>query len=401
MKSIAVVVKNTYFNDARVVRLVEEISLYWKIHIICKQDISKKLNYGLPDNTEIRFAQRYSSISKSSNSLESEKNASFTLRAFRKLFLLRAIRGLRRGFMHEYNWYCAIVDTNADIIYCNDYNTLLVSFMASRKKHAKLIYDSHELWFDQFPDPDNLIMRFKFKLNKMIEHYILHHSDLNITVSRGIAHILSERHSIDAPLIVRNLDPVKPPMHSTHELRKQWHIPESSIILAYSGGMIDERGIPELISLMEHLDDRYHLVLLGSGHMYKYIDKINSNNRIHYIGFIPQQLLNKYLSACDIGMHLLRPSNINNINAFPNKLSQYMNAGLALCVFSNENTEEIISVCKCGITVNSNTVSNLVDTVHSITDNLMDYKHNSRECIIKHYNYSIDSKKLIKAIKSL
>lgn len=402
MKSIAVVVKNTYFNDARVVRLVEEISRYWRIYLVCKKDTDESLHAELPDNTDIRFAQVYHNNINTVELQDSKINFSFAQRFVSKmLFPLRLMRGLRRAYAREYKWYYSIIETNPDFIYCNDFNTLIIGFIASRRKHAKLIYDSHELWFDQFQKPDNLIADIIFKFNQMIEHYILHRSDLNITVSKGIADILAKRHSINEPIVVRNLDPIKPRLKCAREMRKEWHIPENSIVLVYSGGMIDERGIPELISLVESLDKKYHLLLLGSGHMYKYINKINANDRIHYLGFIPQYLLNRYLSACDIGMHLLRPVNINNINAFPNKLSQYMNAGLAMCVFSNENSEEIVSTCNCGITVNSNKLEELIKAVHKLTKNLMMYKNNSRECIVKHYNYSFDSKVLIKSIRNL
>ena len=51
----------------------------------------------------------------------------------------------------------------------------------------------------------------------------------------------------------------------------------------------------------------------------------------YYAGLVSHNQIFEYLSACDVGM-LIRDDNFTNRVAFPNKFSDYINAGLSIVI---------------------------------------------------------------------
>ena len=390
-KVILSIVLNTLNNDSRVLRIGEALKNVFFDFSFLAVNNKKPMEFYYKDFFKQMIVYRIyeKDLSKLKNDLVKYLEWQFLVR----LRLYRALSHLLKT--KKFN-----------LIYCNDFDTLVITYLFKKRYNFKIIYDSHELWTERKGAKKTIIHRFVNSIESKLEKYIIKRCDAVITVSEGIAKELSKRYNIKKPYVIRNLDEIReiPSYQDRMMLRDKLNIPRNAILLIYQGGLADARGIPELIEAMDKLPKNIHLLLMG-----KYLSENSSkmlkrNNRIHYIGMIPQEELFYYTAIGDIGVVPTRISNIlNHKLAFPNKFSQYMNAGLVLALYKTEESEKVIKQCKCGVVFEPESSKNIISAVGKIikSGNIEEYKKRSREAFLKYYNWEMDKYKLIKIIKDL
>ncbi len=125
-----------------------------------------------------------------------------------------------------------------------------------------------------------------------------------------------------------------------HEsLRKHWRsrlsIPESAVVIVHSGGLGVWQGTKayfrDLSSVLRKIDNSIFLCLTGQrgaaeNELRKLPGDISSKCRIDNV---PASDLMQALCAADVGL-LLREKTITNKVAFPNKIDEYLGAGLSI-----------------------------------------------------------------------
>ena len=111
-----------------------------------------------------------------------------------------------------------------------------------------------------------------------------------------------------------------------------------------------------------------------------------------------------YTACADIGIAPIRTKGILSYQlAFPNKFSQYMNAGVALALYDIQSSREIIEKYDCGVVFEPGSSQNIVKAINDIISSgkLEYYKGNSRKCFLKEYNWDIEKHKLLKIMRDL
>lgn len=322
--------------------------------------------------------------------------------------------GLIVKFIKKLNYYITTekikiknaVKIKTDIYYCNDFNTLISGFTASRKKKTKLIYDTHELWADRSRAKRTGFNKLKQFWEYLIEWFLIRRCDLVITVSDGIADELIKRYHIKKPLVIRNLDTKKelPSEGKIRNMRSSLDIPEDCTLIVYQGGLSDARGIPELIESFKLLPEEYHLLLMGNHISKTSKENLENCNRIHYLGMIDEHKLFQYTSMGDIGIApIISTDTLSYSLAFPNKFSQYMNAGLALVLYRSPESEKIISQCNCGLILEAISAEEIAKSIIEISEKnkFTSLKENARQCFLKYYNWDVDKQKLKEIISRL
>lgn len=127
------------------------------------------------------------------------------------------------------------------------------------------------------------------------------------------------------------------------------------------GYLIDDRGIREIIlafSLVLKDYPDYQLVFIGSfqserfeQEIFALVSKLQIKDRVIFFGKIPYEKVANYLYNAQIGLLNYLPIP-NNIMGLPNKLFEYMAAGLPVIASNFENYAEVINDAQCGILVN-------------------------------------------------
>ncbi|TYS59954.1 glycosyltransferase family 4 protein [Sutcliffiella horikoshii] len=80
-------------------------------------------------------------------------------------------------------------------------------------------------------------------------------------------------------------------------LRKHLNLPEDKKLLLFVGRIMNEKGIREMVSAIEQLDDRFRLVLVGDGPLKS---ELEGKEKIILTGQVANERVKDYLRAADI-----------------------------------------------------------------------------------------------------
>jgi glycosyltransferase involved in cell wall biosynthesis len=246
---------------------------------------------------------------------------------------LRFEKGLK--FYAEYNLrlFFYLLFRRRGIFYANDLDTLLPNFLLSKLKGCQLIYDSHE-YFTEVPE---LIGRDRIRAIWLrIESYILPKLKTMFTVNETLAKIYSEKYHIPVHAI-RNVPKLhKNETHSEEvQVRKKYGISSADHLIIYQGAVNKDRGLEELIEAFTFLPSIFHLIIVGTGDVHQaLIEKTNTLklNQVHFAGQIPFNTLDQYTLEANLGVSLEKSTNLNYRFALPNKVFDYIAAGIPILV---------------------------------------------------------------------
>src|SRR4030043_56925 len=286
----------------------------------------------------------------------------FRTKRFRMLF--------KRGFFFykffNVRLFFYLLNHKFDLLVANDLDTLPANYLVSKLKHLPLVYDSHE-YFTGVPELNNKPFRKWFW--KTIERSIFPHLKYVMTVSDSI----SEQYEIEykiRPLVVRNCSPVssdiKPYLH------RDLGIPEDHLLLVIQGGGINiDRGGEELIEAINETESVI-LLVIGAGDVYKILkdrtDSLNLGGRIRFIPKLPWPEMMRYTKTADAGLTLDKETNLNYRFILPNKLFDYISAGIPVIASRRIEVEKIVLGNNCGIIIPEITPQEISNAIKKLRD---------------------------------
>jgi glycosyltransferase involved in cell wall biosynthesis len=261
----------------------------------------------------------------------------------------------------------------ADLYVANDLDTLIPCYIVSRLRRKPLVYDAHEYFTGQYGLPER---RIKYRLWKIAEKMVLPKVDYMITVSNSIADLYRQEYGI-LPVVVRNipLSTVTIEPYPRHTTGAQEH----DLVIAFQGSGINPgRGASELIEAMS-LVEGIRLIIIGAGDI---IDKIKLElkekrleQKITILPRMPWEEMMRYTRSCDAGLSLDTDTCLNQRYSLPNKLFDYIAAGIPVIVSPLPEVSALTRKYGCGIVLEDVTpeiiavaLSRLRDDRHYLTE---------------------------------
>ncbi|NVM52509.1 MAG: glycosyltransferase [Candidatus Helarchaeota archaeon] len=175
------------------------------------------------------------------------------------------------------------------------------------------------------------IPKYFLFLAKVLEVFIIKHSDLIITVNKGLKdYIIRLGGSPEKTFIVPAGVDFKKYQESKDRsrIRKKLGIKEDDLILFFMGWLYEFSGLKELAEyILKHPKLQAKLLAVGGGDLYPYLLSLSKKtDKIIVTGQVPYDEIPIYLSAADI---CILPAYKNEImmNIVPIKLIEYMAAG--------------------------------------------------------------------------
>jgi glycosyltransferase involved in cell wall biosynthesis len=144
-----------------------------------------------------------------------------------------------------------------------------------------------------------------------------------------------------------------------------------------------DRGGEELIDAV-NLTDNVSLLIIGSGDQFEFlIEKVLKLGLIERIKLIPKcpwDTLMRYTRSADAGLSLDKNSNPNYNFSLPNKLFDYISAGIPVIASDLPEITKILMNHKCGIVIPQVDPEEISKAIKELRDNrglLLKLKHNS------------------------
>jgi glycosyltransferase involved in cell wall biosynthesis len=232
----------------------------------------------------------------------------------------------------------------------NDLDTLSGCWLASVFTGSELYYDSHE-YFTGVPE---LVSRpSKQKIWKKAERFLIPKVKRMWTVNDSIARLYKSEYKREVS-VVRNL-PFKRSGEQIKLKRTDFKLPENEKIFLYQGAGINvDRGAEEAVDAIVGVENAA-LLFIGSGDIFdnlkRYVASQNLEKKVFFIGRQPFHLLDSYTRLADFGLTLDKDTNINYRFSLPNKLFDYIQAGLPVIASNLPEVNKIVEGYSIGITI--------------------------------------------------
>jgi len=268
-------------------------------------------------------------------------------------------------FYIEYNirLFLFLLFKKVDVLLANDLDTLLPNYLISKLKRKPLVYDSHEMFCE---GPELQGRKFVQSVWRFIEKAILPRLKHTYTVSRSIADAYNKRYSANFQLI-RNI----PKLEKENRQVEQLNFDSKKIIL-YQGVMNPGRGLEETIAAMPFVENAI-LLIIGfgkvEGKLKELVKKSGLENRVIFYGKVPFEDLLSYTKQADVGLLLERPLGLSFTYALPNKLFDYIHAGLPIIASPLVEVKRIMDENEMGVIIENYNPKYLADTLNEMLNN--------------------------------
>ena len=268
----------------------------------------------------------------------------------------------------------------ADIFHSNDLDTLLANRWASKLRRKPLIYDSHE-YFTGVPEIQN---RPKVKKAwEKIEKSIFPKLKYIFTVNQSIADLYRNQYNKEVQ-VLRNV-PKSDDLKKTKS-RTDLGIPlDKKIVLVQGTGINIDRGIEELLEAIAIMDNTV-LYIVGSGDVLNQLKERSEgqdlNNKVVFVGKLPYNEMMQYTYNADVGVTLDKDTNINYRFSLPNKIFDYIKAGLPVLSSDLVELKKIINQYEIGVITVDHSPEEIKKSLLAIWDNehiFSQYKENTKK----------------------
>ena len=270
-------------------------------------------------------------------------------------------------FYAEYNirLFIFLTFTKSNLLFSNDLDTLPANFFANKIKfRTVLVYDTHEL-FTEVPE---LIHRKKTRSFWLtLEKWMFPKLNFVITVNQSIADIYYKRYKVPI-VVVRNIPNKFKDKKSSS--KKELGLPEDQkIIIIQGAGLNVQRGIEEAVLAM-HLINNSILIIVGNGDVIPKVKKMviseGLNNKVYFFDKRPYAEMMEFTRVSDLGLALDKPISDNYKYALPNKVFDYIQAGIPILSSDLIEIKNIVQKYNIGKSISMITPEEIAKNINSI-----------------------------------
>lgn len=279
------------------------------------------------------------------------------------------------------------------IVHANDFETLPAAAWLARRGGARLVYDAHELYtgFEARPP------RGWAAVLRQLEGILARRADAVITVSPGIGERLQRLHHLaTTPLVILNCPPVSAVAGQSSDTGDLLRV-------VYQAAVGPNRRVSDLFDAASNTDGvRITVRVAGadSGHLRQEAFSRGVAELVEISDPVSPDDLQRALAPHDVGVVIDRRATQNTELALPNKLFEYLMAGLAVVVPRLEAMAALVERHGVGCTYEP---GNPADLGRALTELATDrprldsMKHEARRLALERYNAEAQEPILLEA----
>lgn len=299
--------------------------------------------------------------------------------------------------------------SDATIYHFHDPELLLLAPLIKLLKKKTVVYDVHEHYPLMMLEKEYIpkfLRNFAIIVFKLLERFFLLFVDyiFYTTGSVGQRYIkifgINAFQNANVPSIELFKEDPPPLLSRPH-------------IAVFTGNITPVRGLKEIIlayKIVHSFYPNWQLHIFGRFYSENYREEIlqiihenEMSNYVFYHGEFSYLQMKDVLYKARIGYitYLTFP---NNMACLPNKMFEYMGAGLNIVASDFENYREIIIENKCGLVTKPENIEEIATTTMNLIDNnllAVNLSENARKQFLEKFNWEEEKKKFITAYKTV
>lgn len=245
------------------------------------------------------------------------------------------------------------------LIHCNDYNTMWIGVLSRFMDRPAVVYDTHELWPDRNlrPEPRAWLMA--------CEWLFVRSADAVVAASPGYADVVARRYRVPRPYVVRNIPRADGALALAH--------PAEPDVAVYAGAIAPNRGIEQMLAALP-LVDGLRLRLMGptkEGYLPGLLDvaaELGVADRLELVPAVPSDDVVGSMRGAAFGVALFQPTCLSHRLVAPNKVFEYLTAGLPSLVSDLPVIREFVECHGVGYAVDGRRPARIADAARRLLD---------------------------------
>ncbi|GER86352.1 hypothetical protein KDW_05140 [Dictyobacter vulcani] len=286
----------------------------------------------------------------------------YTSRSFEPYFFVKAVWLLIVSIL----W---LIRARADIYHAGDLTALPACYIAAKLRRKPVILDFYECPIPA-PETDIVFWRWLGWLMVISLGAVLPHCEGVIAVSPLIAREFQQRYHLSEVLVLRNILEYCT-VAKSDLLRQSLGLSSETRIALYQGGIFANRRLDLLVQAAAFLERDNIIVMMGPSdqktlvHLQRLISRKGVADRVKIIPPVPYDELLDWTASADIGLIVLDPDYSLSIRlSLPNKLFEYLMAGLPVLSSQLDGVVDILTAYETGRVVTSLTPTNISTAIN-------------------------------------
>lgn len=303
----------------------------------------------------------------------------------------RAGGRFQRMLLRPWRMLAAARKLRARLYHFHDPEILLIALFL-RRGGAKVIYDSHEDVPRSVLSRDWIPRWIRPALSAVFETFENFVARRLSAIVAATPHIGMRFTRLNPETEVVNNYPLRSEIEDKVDRRS------SSRNVCYLGGIGRVRGIEEMVRALEHVEAR--LILAGpfdGGDTEQAMRLLPGWAKVDFRGIVSRAAVREIMAESQAGLVLFHPEP-NHVDAQPNKMFEYMSAGMPVIGSDFPLWREIIDGNQCGLLVDPldpREIARAIDYLVSHPDEARRMGENGRKAVIERYNWPAEEVKLL------
>lgn len=309
----------------------------------------------------------------------------------------RAGGRFQRMLLRPWRMLAAARKLGARLYHFHDPEILLVALFL-RHGGAKVVYDSHE------DVPRSLLSRdwipgwIRPGLSAVFEAFENFIARRLSAVVGATPHIAARFARLNPTAVAVNNYPLRQEIEDVVERRG----PSRSV--CYLGGIGRIRGIEEMVRALEHVDAR--LILAGpfeSAATEQAMRALPGWSKVDYRGMVSRAAVREIMAESQAGLIFFHPEP-NHVDAQPNKMFEYMSAGLPVLASDFPLWRELLVEARAGLVADPMDTKDIARVIGQLLDDpqaAAEMGQRGRDGVLQRYLWIFEEKKLCELYKKL
>lgn len=303
-----------------------------------------------------------------------------------------------------FSLYEPLLKHKPDIIHAHDIDTLMLAAIAAKAYGIPYIYDAHEYEYGRVNRKgliNQLLIRFdetKYISNSHV-----------ITVSDGIAELLTKDYTIQKPIVTYNAPITTSPASAKGQtIKEKLKLKQSDFLVVYVGLISAARCLTKILNALPYTQN-IHFACVGPHYqpVVEELDKlaisINKTHYFHILPAVPYHEVSHFISSADAGIVILDNLCLSYEHAMPNKFFETLCAGLPMVMSNQKEMRALAEHHKLGVFVKDTSPKEIAKAISKLQSDYKIYKPSTEKtrALRAKFGWEAQEKKLLSLYKNL